>query len=109
MDTSVLSQINALRQATVAQLRLEWQRLHGEPTRSRNRDYLWKRLAWRLQELQHGGLSDRARRRIEQLAPEGPVWWSREDHSLYDLHLRLPKAPPYFVGFSIAADGSRGR
>jgi hypothetical protein len=71
MNDSVISRIQAFRQMSVAQLQDEWFRLYGEPTRSRNRDYLWKRLAWRVQELTHGGLSDRARDRIDQLAPDG--------------------------------------
>ena len=73
MDNSVIRRIHRLRQMTVGELRLEWEKLYGEPTRSRNRDYLWKRLAWRIQELAHGGLSDRAEQRLEQLAPDGFV------------------------------------
>jgi len=72
-ETSVIRRIHALRQMTVGELRIEWQKLYGEPTRSRNRDYLWKRLAWRVQELTHGGLSDRAKQRIDELAPDGFV------------------------------------
>jgi hypothetical protein len=45
---------------------------------------------------------------LNQRTRRHPMWWSREDHSLYDLRLRLPKAPPYFVGFSVTADGSAG-
>ena len=71
MEKSMLGEINRLRQMTVAELREEWERLHGEPTRSGNRDYLWRRLAWRVQELAHGGLSDRAKARNEELATEG--------------------------------------
>ncbi len=70
MDTSMLSQINALRQMTVSELRGEWLRLYGEPTRSRNKQFLFRRLAWRVQELQHGGLSRTARDRIDELAPD---------------------------------------
>jgi len=73
MESSVIRRIHALRQMTVGELRIEWQKLYGEPTRSRNRDYLWKRLAWRVQELAHGGLSDRAKQRIEELAPDSFV------------------------------------
>ncbi len=73
MDTSILGRINALRQMTVAELRVEWERLYGEPTRSRNKQFLYRRLAWRIQELAHGGLSDRARERLEELAPDGFV------------------------------------
>ena len=71
MDTTTLGQINALRRMTVSELRGEWQRLYGEPTRSRNKQFLYRRLAWRIQELQHGGLSDRAQSRIDELAPTG--------------------------------------
>lgn len=73
MDTSMLGRINALRQMTVAELQAEWLRLYGEPTRSRNRTYLWKRLAWRVQELEHGGLSEQAKERLEQLGQDGFV------------------------------------
>ena len=71
MESSVIRQIHRLRQMTVGDLRLEWMKLYGESTRSRNRDYLWKRLAWRVQELANGGLSDDARKRINDLDVEG--------------------------------------
>ncbi len=73
VDKSMLGEISRLRRMTVGDLRGEWFRLYGQPTASRNRDYLWRRLAWRLQELAHGGLSDRARNRIAELAPAGFV------------------------------------
>ncbi len=69
MDTSIINRVRALQAMTVGQLRVEWERLYGEPTRSRNRDYLWRRVAWRVQELQHGGLSEAAKARIVELAP----------------------------------------
>jgi hypothetical protein len=52
---------------TVAQLKVRWRELYGEDTRSCNRVYLWRRLAWRVQELAYGGLSERAKARIEEL------------------------------------------
>ena len=66
---SMLAEIERLRGMTVAQLRVEWERLYGETTRSRNRDFLWKRLAWRVQEIANGGLSDAAKTRLRELAP----------------------------------------
>jgi hypothetical protein len=69
MDTSIVAEISRFRQMTVGQLRAEWERLYGETTRSRNRDYLWKRLAWRVQELAYGGLTDATKARILELAP----------------------------------------
>lgn len=71
MDGDVIKQIQRLRGLTVNQLRDEWFRLYQQPTNSRNRDFLFRRLAWRIQEVRLGGLSDRARRRIDELAPAG--------------------------------------
>ena len=70
MTTSMLSEIAKLQRMPVADLQVEWLKLYGEPTRSRNRQFLFRRLAWRIQELQHGGLSDVAKDRIDKLAPE---------------------------------------
>lgn len=69
MNGSIPQQIARFQSMTVGELRLEWERLYGETTRSRNRDYLWKRLAWRIQELEYGGLSEAAKARILELAP----------------------------------------
>ena len=70
MYTGVIRQIAAFKKMTVAELRCEWERLNGEPARSMNRDYLWRRLAWRVQEIANGGLSDAANARLEELAPD---------------------------------------
>lgn len=72
-DRSMLAQIAKLKRMPVAELRLEWRRLYGEETRSRNRDYLWKRLAWRVQELAYGGLDEATNQRLAELAPETDV------------------------------------
>ena len=69
MDTSVIRRIHALREMTVAELRSEWQRIHGEPARSSNRSHLWRRLAWKIQAEAHGGLSNDTKRNIDALAP----------------------------------------
>jgi hypothetical protein len=70
MNASIPQQIARLQAMTVGELRVEWERLYGEPTRSRNRVFLWRRLAWRVQELQFGGLTDVAKRRLGELAEE---------------------------------------
>jgi len=68
-------QLAALRNMTVAQLRERYREVFGEPTRSRNKDWLRKKVAWRIQELAEGGLSDRARARIDELADGAPTRW----------------------------------
>lgn len=70
-------QLAALREMTVNELREKYREVYGEPSRSRNKDYLRKKVAWRIQELAEGGLTDRARARIDKLAPEAPVRWKK--------------------------------
>ena len=67
---SITSQIAVLNRMSVSDLQAEWLRLYGSPTRSRNRQFLFRRLAWRVQELTHGGLSDASKQRIDALASD---------------------------------------
>ncbi len=67
MPDTVTAQILALQKMTVRELKAKWRELYGEDSRSCNRQYLWRRLAWRVQELAYGGLSERAKARIEEL------------------------------------------
>ncbi|HUP82300.1 MAG TPA: DUF2924 domain-containing protein [Pirellula sp.] len=57
------------------QLKKRYQQLFGEPCHSCNKTYLVRRIAWRLQSNAEGGLSERAKRRIEeqQLAEIGRI------------------------------------
>src|SRR3954468_23103211 len=57
----------------VAALREKYLEVFGEPSRSGNKDYLFKKLAWRLQSLAEGGLSERAKHRAEELARDADV------------------------------------
>ena len=68
MTESIATQIQALRKMTVADLREKHVELFGTESRSRHKDQLFKRLAWRIQELKYGGLSDRAQRRAADIA-----------------------------------------
>ena len=65
---SMARQIAALQRLTVKELRDRFAEVFGEPTNANNRDWLLKRIAWRLQELAEGGLSERAKRRAAELA-----------------------------------------
>jgi hypothetical protein len=73
MQSNVIGQIQALRRMTVAELRVKWRELFDEDSRSNNRDFLWRRLAWRVQELTYGGLSERAKARLEELSNQVDV------------------------------------
>ena len=70
---TVSQQLAALSGMGVASLRQKYLEVFGEPSRSANKAYLFKKLAWRLQSLAEGGLSERARRRAEELARDADV------------------------------------
>jgi len=66
-DGSVLAQIQALEQMTVKELRAKHLELYGFPSRSKHKRQLFKRLAWRVQELKWGGLSDDTLQRLREI------------------------------------------
>ena len=68
MTLSVEQQIARLEPMTPAELHGKYQELFGEVPRSRHKAYLIRRIAWRLQALLEGDLSQRARRRAAELA-----------------------------------------
>lgn len=55
---------------TVRQLREEFERVWREPTRSNNKVFLAKRIVWRLQAAAEGDLSERSRKRAEEIAAD---------------------------------------
>ncbi len=70
---NIAKEIDALEQMTVGQLHDRYAEVFGEPVRSRHRQYLIRRIAWRLQANAEGGLSERALRRAEELADNADV------------------------------------
>ena len=62
--------IDQLRRMTTAQLRLKYQELFGYASHSNHKGYLFRRLAWRLQSLAEGGLSERARQYARQITDD---------------------------------------
>lgn len=70
---SMARQIAALQRLTVKELRGKYAEAFGEATNANNRDWLIKRIAWRLQALAEGGLSERAKQRAEELANEADL------------------------------------
>ncbi len=68
MTLDIEREVAALRQMPTGQLCERYAELYGEPTRTRHRLYLVRKIAWKLQALAEGDLSERARRRAEELA-----------------------------------------
>src|SRR5947209_150059 len=73
MDTAVLMEVENLRRASLASLREKFRELFQEDTRSRHREHLFRRIAWRLQALAEGDLSERARGRAQQIAQDASL------------------------------------
>jgi hypothetical protein len=71
------SQLAALETMNVPALAEKYRELYGEPTRSRNRAYLKKRLAWRIEASFQGDLSQGAIARIQQLGDQLPERWQK--------------------------------
>jgi hypothetical protein len=70
MDDAVRAEIESLRNQKTKQLRERYRELFGEESRSANRTYLFRRVAWRLQARSEGDLSERARLRAAQLVAD---------------------------------------
>jgi hypothetical protein len=67
MPPNVVAEIAALSRLRVSELRAKFAVVFGEPTPSHNKVWLVKRIAWRLQALAEGDLSERARQRAAEL------------------------------------------
>ena len=76
---SIRKEIEKLRSLTAAQLKIKYREVFGEDTRSNHRQFLFRRIAWRIQANAWGGLSERARQRALEIANDS------------DLRIRAPK------------------
>jgi hypothetical protein len=68
MNANLAHELATLGQLTVSRLRARYAELFGEQTRVGNKLWLIRRIAWRLQALAEGDLSQRARQRTAELA-----------------------------------------
>ena len=73
MDNAVLMEIESLRRASMARLREKYKEVFREETRCTHREHLFRRIAWRLQALAEGDLSQRARGRAVEIAQDADL------------------------------------
>ena len=73
MHVNVAKEVAALEAMSVGELRAKYAQVFGEETRAGNKTWLVKRLAWRLQALAEGDLSERARQRAAELAQDADL------------------------------------
>ena len=73
MEINVGKEVAALARMTPAELRERYAEVFGEATVTKNRTWLVRRIAWRLQVLAEGDLSERARQRAIELARDADL------------------------------------
>ncbi len=95
MDAELNEHIDQLRQMTTAQLRLKYRELFGQASHSNHKDYLFRRVAWRIQAAAERGLSERAREYAREIATDA------------DLRLCAPKKPAEIYSGVRVAKASR--
>lgn len=82
---NVQKEVAALQRMTIRELKSKYEEVFGDETRTGNKAWLVKRIAWRIQANAEGGLSERARVRAEEIANES------------DIRMTPPKAKPASV------------
>jgi hypothetical protein len=73
MNLNVDKEVAALQRMTVGELREKFADVFGEPTNARHKQWLVKRIAWRMQALIEGDISERARQRAAELANDADL------------------------------------
>ena len=64
---SIADEIQELRGMPVPELVNRYEAAFGKPPRVKHKDWLWRRVAWKIQEQRFGGLSSVAKRRLDEL------------------------------------------
>ncbi len=77
--STLYEEIESLRRLTAGGLREKYLEVFGEESRSGHKQFLFRRIAWRIQANALGGLSERARQRALEIADDA------------DLRIRAPK------------------
>jgi hypothetical protein len=67
MEEAKLAEIMELKDKTLPELKAKYNELYGsESAASNNKVYLWRKIAFKLQEIEQGGLSGEAQGKIEE-------------------------------------------
>lgn len=99
-NQEISREIRRLRDLSVSGLQDEYLLRFGTESRSCNKDFLWKRIAYRLQEAREGGLSDRAKARVAVLGPgtqlrtRPPAEFHKKVEAEVEAAHRDPRLPP---------------
>ena len=73
MDAAVWREIEDLHKLKASALRAKYREVFWAESRSSNKQFLFRQIAWRLQARSEGDLSDRAKRRAAEIADEAEL------------------------------------
>ena len=91
MEATIVQELAELNRMSMAELKDRWRSLYGTEPPKYKRQYLIRRLAYRIQELALGGLSEKAKEKLEQLAGEDSVGKNRKQNA--NVRTVSPPAP----------------
>jgi hypothetical protein len=89
VEIQIREQIETMRRMSTTQLREKYREVFGAESRSNHKQFLFRRIAWRIPALTEGGLSEKARQRAHEIANDA------------DLRIRAPK------GFEVGTPSGR--
>src|SRR4051812_20147295 len=99
---NLAKEVAALNRLSTNELKQRYAETFGEATRTGNRSWLMKRVAWRMQAQAEGGLTERAQRRAAELARDADIRMTPPK----DVDMPLPKAPPMGLDPRLPPPGS---
>ena len=89
MEQAIADEVEQLARMPVGQLRARYREVYGEDSSSGHKQHLVRRIAWRLQVLARGDLTERAERRAREIANDA------------DLKMQVPRAWAGSAGTSV--------
>lgn len=73
MSLNITREVADMKRLTTGELKDKYESVCGCPPRSHNRDWLVKKIIWRMQAIEEGGLPERARRRALEMADDADL------------------------------------
>jgi hypothetical protein len=73
MALNITKEVSTMQRMTVTELKRKYEDVFDEACRSNHKQWLVKRIAWRMQANEEGDLSERARRRAAELANDADL------------------------------------
>ena len=87
---TVVAEILALQKMSVAQLKEKWKEVFGEEPSSRNKAFLWKKLARKIQETEYGNASEEGELASNGNTKNRPTTKTKRPASIRDRRLPMP-------------------